>query len=162
MKETTEKVGTTGDIRPHTDGDHTLAIQASELARQFGQKVAVNNIDLAIQKGEVYGFLDLMELASLPPFGCWLPCLLPPRGNAWVMGYNISDDVIAARLCIGVALQDLALDEQQTGAEFLRLQGRLYGLSFRVHRRVGELAELRMMENPGNPRKTFQEPWGHS
>ena len=33
------------------------------------------------------------------------------------------------RLRIGVALQDAALDPTQTGAELLRLQGRLYGLT---------------------------------
>jgi ABC-2 type transport system ATP-binding protein len=47
------------------------------------------------------------------------------------------------RLRIGVALQDAALDPNQTGVEFLRLQGQLYGLSKRsVTQRVTELADL--------------------
>ena len=50
----------------------------------------------------------------------------------------------AVRLRIGVALQDAALDPKQTGAELLRLQGRLYGLSEARCRRSGshELGEL--------------------
>ena len=47
------------------------------------------------------------------------------------------------RLRIGVALQDVALDPKQTGAELLRLQGRLYGLSrAEIDQRVEQLGEL--------------------
>jgi len=47
------------------------------------------------------------------------------------------------RLRIGVALQDAALDPKQTGAELLRLQGRLYGLRDpELSRRVEELTAL--------------------
>ncbi len=47
------------------------------------------------------------------------------------------------RLRIGVALQDAALDDKQTGRELLRLQGRLYGLRPReIDRRVGDLTSL--------------------
>jgi ABC-2 type transport system ATP-binding protein len=93
---------------------------------------------LRYKKGEVYGFLGPDGAGKFTSIRMLVTLLAPTRGNAWVMGYSISDDVIAARLCIGVALPDAALDEQQTGAEFLRLQGMLYGLSFReVNRRVG-------------------------
>jgi ABC-2 type transport system ATP-binding protein len=44
------------------------------------------------------------------------------------------------RLRIGVALQEAALDVKQTGAEILRLQGRLYGLTgAEVDRRLKDL-----------------------
>ncbi len=47
------------------------------------------------------------------------------------------------RLRIGVALQDAALDDRQTGRELLRLQGRLYGLrSAEIRRRVEEVLDL--------------------
>ncbi|MEJ7654839.1 MAG: hypothetical protein WKH64_16625 [Chloroflexia bacterium] len=47
------------------------------------------------------------------------------------------------RLRIGVALQSSALDNQQTGVEILRLQGRLCGLSrCEVDRRLDELRDL--------------------
>src|SRR4029079_11372088 len=47
------------------------------------------------------------------------------------------------RLRIGVALQDAALDPKQTGREFLRLQGLLYGLpKHAMPKRVNELGEL--------------------
>ena len=47
------------------------------------------------------------------------------------------------RVRIGVALQEAALDERQTGRELLVLQGRLYGLrSVEIKRRLGEVLDL--------------------
>jgi ABC-2 type transport system ATP-binding protein len=46
-----------------------------------------------------------------------------------VAGYDVVADPQSVRMRIGVALQDAALDERQTGRELLTLQGRLYGLS---------------------------------
>jgi ABC-2 type transport system ATP-binding protein len=60
-----------------------------------------------------------------------------------VAGFDVVDDPSAVRLRIGVALQEASLDPKQTGAELLRLQGRLYGLSKSVARtRARELSEL--------------------
>jgi ABC-2 type transport system ATP-binding protein len=55
----------------------------------------------------------------------------------------VATDPGQVRLHIGVALQDAALDPNQTGIELLRLQGQLYGLSKRsVTQRVSDLADL--------------------
>lgn len=120
-----------------------LAVRAGGLTRRFGDKVAVDNIDLSVARGEIYGFLGPNGAGKSTTIRMLVTLMAPSAGNAWVMGHSISDNVAQARLCIGVALQDVALDEQQTGAEFLRLQGRLYGLSSAaVKRRVDELREL--------------------
>ena len=57
--------------------------------------------------------------------------LAPTSGQATVAGFDVAADPGAVRLRIGVALQEAALDPRQTGAELLRLQGLLYGLSKR-------------------------------
>jgi ABC-2 type transport system ATP-binding protein len=69
--------------------------------------------------------------------------LAPSGGRAVVAGYDVATDPGQVRLRIGVALQDAALDPNQTGIELLRLQGLLYGLPKRaVSQRVSELSEL--------------------
>jgi ABC-2 type transport system ATP-binding protein len=55
--------------------------------------------------------------------------LAPTAGRAYVAGYEVAEAPEQVRLHIGVALQEAALDPKQTGIQFLRLQGRLYGLS---------------------------------
>src|SRR4029450_191182 len=63
--------------------------------------------------------------------------------TASVAAFDVTTQPGDVRLRIGVALQEAALDPRQTGAELLRLQGRLYGLSrSEANRRVGELGEL--------------------
>ena len=66
--------------------------------------------------------------------------LLPTGGRAPVAGHDVATEPDAVRLRIGVALQDAALDDKQTGRELLRLQGRLYGLRRdEIDRRLDEL-----------------------
>ena len=58
-------------------------------------------------------------------------------------GHDVATEPDAVRLRIGVALQEAALDDKQTGRELLRLQGRLYGLHRdEIDRRLDDLARL--------------------
>ena len=119
------------------------AIRTEKLTRHFGEKVAVDGIDLSVQPGEIYGFLGPNGAGKTTTIRMLVTLLAPTSGDGWVMGHSVRQDPGAVRLRIGVALQQAALDGQQTGAEFLRLQGRLYGLSSSViDRRLAELREL--------------------
>ncbi|MDE2801622.1 MAG: ATP-binding cassette domain-containing protein [Chloroflexota bacterium] len=119
------------------------AIHASGISRSFGEVKAVNGVDLAIRKGEVYGFLGPNGAGKTTLVRMLITLLLPTAGQAWVLGRELVSEAKEIRLRIGAALQETALDPKQTGIEFLRLQGFLYGLTGRqVRRRVDELASL--------------------
>ena len=119
------------------------AIYASGISRSFGDVRAVNGVDLAIPKGEVYGFLGPNGAGKTTLVRMLITLLLPTAGQAWVVGHELVSAAKEIRLRIGAALQDTALDPKQTGIEFLRLQGFLYGLTGRqVRQRVDELASL--------------------
>ncbi len=69
--------------------------------------------------------------------------LQPSAGTAWVAGHDVTEDPQSVRLRIGVALQEAALDDRQSGRELLSLQGRLYGMSAaQIRARVGEVLDL--------------------
>jgi ABC-2 type transport system ATP-binding protein len=119
------------------------AIEADGLARHFGDVKAVNGIDLAISKGEIYGFLGPNGAGKTTVVRMLITLLMPTEGKAFVTGRDVVRDAEQVRLRIGAALQDAALDPKQTGSELLRLQGRLYGLSGReIERRLKELGSL--------------------
>jgi ABC-2 type transport system ATP-binding protein len=100
-------------------------------------------VDLQIPAGEIYGFLGPNGAGKSTTVHMLCTLLAPSGGRALVAGYDVADRPGQVRLRIGVALQEAALDPKQTGAELLRLQGRLYGLSRReVDQRVTELADL--------------------
>ena len=119
------------------------AIETQGLVRHFGAVRAVDGVDLAVRKGEIYGFLGPNGAGKTTVIRMLVTLLAPTGGRAMVAGYDVMSQADLVRSNIGVALQDAALDNKQTGRELLRLQGRLYGLSSReINRRIDELASL--------------------
>jgi ABC-2 type transport system ATP-binding protein len=111
---------------PNADTDHAIATM--KLERRFGSFVAVDQIDLTVRKGEIYGFLGPNGAGKSTTVRMLCTLTAPTSGRAIVAGYDITRDANAVRLRIGAALQASALDDQQTGTELLRQQGRYYGL----------------------------------
>lgn len=106
-----------------------LAIAARGLVRDFDGKRAVDGVDLEVRRGEIYGFLGPNGAGKSTTVRMLCTLLLPTQGTATVAGHDIVDRAEEVRVRIGVALQDAALDEKQSGREILDLQARLYGLS---------------------------------
>jgi ABC-2 type transport system ATP-binding protein len=104
------------------------AILAEGLERRFGANQAVAGVDLAVAPGEIYGFLGPNGAGKSTTMRMLVTLLSPTGGRAVVAGHDVAREPEAVRLRIGVALQEAALDDTQTGRELLRLQGRLYGL----------------------------------
>jgi len=120
-----------------------LAIDAAGLERRFGSFVAVDNVDLTVRRGEIYGFLgpNGAGKSTTTRMLCTLTAL--SGGQATVAGFDVKRQPGQVRLRIGAALQSAALDIQQTGAELLRQQGRYYGLTPRdIDSRLAELRGL--------------------
>jgi ABC-2 type transport system ATP-binding protein len=123
--------------------DDAPAIRAQGLVRTFGDKRAVDGVDLEVPKGEIYGFLGPNGAGKSTVVRMLCTLLIPSGGVATVAGYDVATQPEKVRLHIGVALQEAALDERQTGRELLHLQCRLYGLRPReVEQRVADLARL--------------------
>ena len=119
------------------------AILAEGLVRKFGENVAVDGVDLAVEPGEIYGFLGPNGAGKTTTVRMLVTLLAPAAGRASVAGRDVVADPGGARLRIGVALQEAALDAKQSGREILRLQGRLYGLRRReIDARLEDLGAL--------------------
>jgi ABC-2 type transport system ATP-binding protein len=119
------------------------AVVTRSLVRRFGMVTAVDGIDLTVAKGEIYGFLgpNGAGKSSLVRMLCTL--LRPHGGVAYVAGHDVVLEPQAVRVRIGVALQEAALDDRQSGRELLALQGRLYGLDrSQIRNRVAQILAL--------------------
>jgi ABC-2 type transport system ATP-binding protein len=111
--------------------------------RRFNGTTAVDELDLDIPRGEIYGFLGPNGAGKSTTVRVLCTLLTPSAGRAFVAGHDVADEPEQVRLRIGVALQEAALDAKQTGVQLLRLQGRLYGLSSgEIDRRLDDLAQL--------------------
>jgi ABC-2 type transport system ATP-binding protein len=120
-----------------------LAIESDGLERTFGDFKAVAGVDLAVAAGEVYGFLGPNGAGKSTTVRILCTLLAPTGGWARVAGQDVAHHPDEVRIRIGVALQDAALDDRQTGRELLNLQARLYGLRrAEAARRIDEVLEL--------------------
>src|SRR6476660_2939997 len=121
----------------------TSAISVNGLVRRFDGVTAVDQVNLEVERGEIYGFLGPNGAGKSTTVRILCTLLTPTEGRAVVAVYDVAAEPGAVRLRIGVALQEAALDPKQTGLELLRLQGRLYGLSKAVaDQRAHELGAL--------------------
>ena len=100
-------------------------------------------MDLKIQAGEIYGFLGPNGAGKTTVVRMLCTLLRPSAGTAIVAGHDVVLQPLEVRRRIGVALQEAALDDGQTGRELLVLQGQLYGLSrAQMRNRLDEVLDL--------------------
>jgi ABC-2 type transport system ATP-binding protein len=104
-------------------------IEVNGLVKDFkGGVRAVDEIDLRVAPGEIYGFLG-PNGAGKSTTVLVLTTLLPPTsGTARVAGLDVVHQGAAVRRAIGASLQESALDPFLTGSEHMRLQSSLHGL----------------------------------
>jgi ABC-2 type transport system ATP-binding protein len=115
--------------RPITWPAVASAIEAANLVREFknGPR-AVDGIDLAVARGEIYGFLGPNGAGKSTTVHILTTLLPPTSGTARVAGFDVTSQGPEVRASIGAALQEAALDPLLTGREHLRLQASLQAL----------------------------------
>jgi ABC-2 type transport system ATP-binding protein len=112
------------------------AISARQLTRKFGDKVAVDHIDLDIPSGRIYGFLGPNGSGKSTTLRMLCGMLLPSDGHAEVFGLSVVKDAEAIRRRLGYMPQKFSLWEDLTTDENLRFIADLYGLEGDVDARI--------------------------
>ena len=91
------------------------AVLTRDLVRRFGSVNAVDGINLSVRRGEIYGFLGPNGAGKSTAVRVLCTLLRPHEGVAFVAGHDVARHPQDVRLRIGVALQETALDDRQTG-----------------------------------------------
>ncbi len=120
------------------------AIRTEQLTKVFpGGIRAVDGIDLQVPEGEIFAFLGQNGSGKTTTVRMLTTLLRPTSGRAWVGGHDVLAAPNEVRRIAGVALQEVGLDDFQTGRELLVLQARLFGLNrSEARRRAAELLEV--------------------
>jgi ABC-2 type transport system ATP-binding protein len=120
------------------------AILTEQLTKHFPPDIeAVNGIDLSVEAGTIFAFLGQNGSGKTTTVRMLTTLLRPTSGRAEVSGLDVLTRGTEVRKRIGVALQEAALDDVQTGRELLRLQSRLYGVSgTQIDSRVSQLLHV--------------------
>lgn len=103
--------------------DHV--IQTTALTKRWGEVVAVNGVDLAVEAGECYAFLGLNGAGKSTTARMLLDFIRPTSGTSRVLGGLGSDPEIRRR--VGYLPGDLNLPRTMTGADAIAYFGGLSG-----------------------------------
>jgi len=105
-----------------------LAIEATGLAKSFGDVRAVDGVDLAVRSGSVYGVLGPISAGKTTTIRMLATLVRPDAGTTRVLGHDIVREADAVRALVSLTGQLASVDEDLTGRENLVLLGRLLGL----------------------------------
>ncbi len=119
------------------------AIEAFNLTKNFGNLTAVNNINLTVNKGEIFGFLGPNGAGKTTTIKLLTGLLKPTSGTAKIIGKDIQKSPIEAKAVIGLVPDEPKIYEKLTGVEFLRFIGSLFGIEKdSIEKKIGELLKL--------------------
>ena len=109
--------------------NRSLAIETSALVKAFGRTRAVDGVDLAVDRGTVYGFLGPNGAGKTTTLRVLATLLRPDSGSARVLGHDVVADADAVRSRVSLTGQFASVDEDLTGTENLIMVARLLGHS---------------------------------
>ena len=101
-------------------------IMAEGIARYFEDVKAVDGVDLSVDSGRIFGFLGPNGSGKTTLVKVLTTILAPTAGKARVAGFDVSTQQHEVRARVGVALQEVGLDNLMTAREMLVLQARLF------------------------------------
>jgi ABC-2 type transport system ATP-binding protein len=107
----------------------SLAIDARDLTRTFGQFTAVDHITFTVRAGEVFGFLGANGAGKTTAIRMLTGLLAPSAGVATVAGFDVAREAEDVKLNIGYMSQRFSLYDDLSVRENIDLYGGIYGLT---------------------------------
>jgi ABC-2 type transport system ATP-binding protein len=104
-------------------------VQAQNLIKWYGPRLAVRDVSFSVAEGEVVGLLGPNGSGKSTIFRILTGYIAPSSGTAWVAGHDVGRDSLALRRAVGYVPEDAPLYDHMRVAEFLRFMARLKGLA---------------------------------
>ncbi|MEF2975668.1 ABC transporter ATP-binding protein [Subtercola sp. YIM 133946] len=136
-----EPVATDG-ADPEVPTAPNAALSLTHLVKRFGSTIAVDGVDLEVQRGGFYGIVGPNGAGKTTTLSMITGLVRPDEGVVRVDGHDVWKDVSEAKRMIGVLPDKLRLFDRLTGRQLLHYSGSLRGLKGQtVRERSDELAE---------------------
>lgn len=122
-------------------------IVANKLRMVFGDLTAVNNIDISVKEGEIYGFLGPNGAGKTTTMRMLTTLQLPTSGDIYIGGFHLPNEKEDARKLIGMVQQHISLDKDLSVLENMKYHSILHKIPRRdAERRIKELYEYINLE----------------
>lgn len=109
----------------------TFAIDVKGMTKRFGERTVVNNIDLQVKSGEIYGFLGPNGSGKTTFIRMLCGLLHADAGSGTCLGYDVIKQSEAIKLQVGYMTQRFSFYEDLSIAENLDFVARMYGMKDR-------------------------------
>jgi ABC-2 type transport system ATP-binding protein len=137
------------------------AVTIDKLTRKFGNFVAVDQVSLTVDRGEIFGFLGANGAGKTTTIRMLCGLLLPTSGSGTVSGYDIYRENEKIKASIGYMSQKFSLYADLTGRENLRFYGSVYRIpAGDLDKRIEELsAKLDLKKFVDRPAGSLPVGW---
>jgi ABC-2 type transport system ATP-binding protein len=136
--------------------DASPAIEVRDLRKVYGDKAAVDGLNLTVPRGCFFGFLGPNGAGKTTTIKMLMGLAPPTSGSISLLGLPMPERALEIKKCIGLVPDESLLFDHLTGGEFIEFVGRIYGLDRAMARsRAGEL--LQLFELDGAPKKLISE-----
>ncbi len=96
------------------------AIELRGVTKQYGEVTAVDELDLTVESGEIYGFLGPNGAGKSTTINVLLDLIAPTAGDASVLGYDAHEEPTAIRERIGVVPEGYDVYDRLSGRKHLQ------------------------------------------
>jgi ABC-2 type transport system ATP-binding protein len=101
-------------------------IKSEGLSKRFGDNLAVNSLNLHVERGEVFAFLGPNGAGKTTTVRLLATLIAPTSGRAWVNGYEIGKHDMDVRGSVGILTEAPGLYERLNAVQNLALYAKLY------------------------------------
>lgn len=103
-------------------------IEVKNLVKRYGDNTAVRGVSFTVEKGRIYGFLGPNGAGKSTTMNIITGCLAATEGEVTIGGYDIYEDPVEAKACIGYLPEQPPLYMDMTPYEYLEFVGQAKGL----------------------------------
>lgn len=136
---------------PDEVDNRPLAVVTRDLTKSFGEKLAVNRLNLNVKRGEFFGFLGPNGAGKSTSIKMMVGQLRPSNGGVWVGDVDVWREPVKARSLMGVLPEYLNLYERLSGREFVNFAGHMYGVpKADIQSRTEQLLQVLMLTEDAN------------
>ena len=120
-------------------------IELRGLSKTYGsgakQTVALSNLDLSVNRGEIFGYLGPNGAGKTTTIRLLLDLIRPSQGGATIFGLDVRADSVEIHRRIGFFPAELSLWEGRTGEQIINYVASVRGEARGIVKHAGELAE---------------------
>ena len=134
-------------------------IDVTGLTKRFGDKTVVDQFDIAVPRGVIYGFLGPNGSGKTTTIRMLCGLLTPDAGEGRCLGFDVRRQAASIKAQVGYMTQKFSLYEDLTIGENLDFIARMYGVRDRRRRVAAALTGLGLADRAGQLAGTLSGGW---